>query len=99
MASYSTTRSLLLQGYACKTSEHAPVTAALPPQPLPKSNASPGLLAMLLTTKYVDGLGLLPKVGRLTNKGEGVWAVLEQQSFFFHATTSCRLCEPAAQTN
>lgn len=44
--------------YGCKTSEHAPVTAALPPQPLPKSNASPGLLAMLLTTKYVDGLPL-----------------------------------------
>ena len=44
--------------YGCKASEHAPVTAALPPQPLPKSNASPGLLAMLLATKYVDGLPL-----------------------------------------
>lgn len=44
--------------YGCQASEHAPVTAALPPQPLPKSNASPGLLAMLLTTKYVDGLPL-----------------------------------------
>ena len=44
--------------YGCKASEHAPVTAALPPQPLPKSNASPGMLAMLLTTKYVDGLPL-----------------------------------------
>jgi hypothetical protein len=30
----------------------------MPPQPLPKSNASPGLLAMLLTVKYVDGLPL-----------------------------------------
>lgn len=44
--------------YGCAASEHAPVAAALPPQPLPKSNASPGLLAMLLTTKYVDGLPL-----------------------------------------
>lgn len=44
--------------YGCKASEHAPVTAKLPPQPLPKSNASPSLLAMLLTTKYVDGLPL-----------------------------------------
>ena len=44
--------------YGCKASEHAPVTAALPPQPLPKSNASPNLLAMLLTTKYADGLPL-----------------------------------------
>jgi len=45
--------------YGCKASEHAPVTAVLPPQPLPKSNASPGLPAMLLTTKYVDGLPLM----------------------------------------
>jgi transposase len=44
--------------YGCPGSVHAPVTAAMPPQPLPKSNASPGLLAMLLATKYVDGLPL-----------------------------------------
>ena len=44
--------------YGCAESCHAPVTATLPPQPLPKSNASPGLLAMLLTTKYVDGMPL-----------------------------------------
>ena len=42
--------------YGCPTSAHAPVTAALPPQPLPKSNASPDFLAMLLTVKFVDGL-------------------------------------------
>lgn len=44
--------------YGCPGSEHAPVTAALPPQPLPKSNASSDLLAMLLTVKYADGLPL-----------------------------------------
>lgn len=44
--------------YGCPGGEHAPVTAALPAQPLPKTNASPDLLAMLLTTKYVDGLPL-----------------------------------------
>jgi len=44
--------------YACSCEAGAPVTVALPPQPIPKSNASPGLLAMLLTTKYVDGLPL-----------------------------------------
>ena len=44
--------------YGCAESCHAPVMAALPPHPLPKSNASPGLLAMLLTTQYVDGLPL-----------------------------------------
>lgn len=44
--------------YGCPASEHAPVTAALPAQPLPKSNASPDFLAMLLTVKFVDGLPL-----------------------------------------
>lgn len=44
--------------YGCPDRVHAPVTAALPPQPLPKSNASPDFLTMLLITKYVDGLPL-----------------------------------------
>ncbi|MHB8166764.1 MAG: IS66 family transposase [Sulfuricella sp.] len=44
--------------YGCPTSEHAPVTAALPAQPLPKSNASPDFLAMLLIVKFIDGLPL-----------------------------------------
>ena len=44
--------------YGCLGSMHAPVTAALPPQPLPKSNASADFLAMLLTVKFVDGLPL-----------------------------------------
>ena len=44
--------------YGCPTSQHAPVTAALPAQPLPKSNASADFLAMLLTVKFVDGLPL-----------------------------------------
>lgn len=44
--------------YGCPGSTHAPVVAALPPQPLPKSNASPDFLAMLLTVKFVDGLPL-----------------------------------------
>ena len=44
--------------YGCPESIHAPVTAPLPPQPLPKSNASPDFLAMLLTVKFIDGLPL-----------------------------------------
>lgn len=44
--------------YGCPGSIHPPVTAALPPQPLPKSNASAAFLAMLLTVKFVDGLPL-----------------------------------------
>jgi len=44
--------------YGCPGSVHAPVTASLPAQPLPKSNASPDFLTMLLITKYIDGLPL-----------------------------------------
>jgi transposase len=44
--------------YGCPAGDAAPVTAALPAQPLPKSNASADLLAMLLTVKYADGLPL-----------------------------------------
>lgn len=42
--------------YGCLGGAHVPVTAPLPPQPLPKSNASVDFLALLLTTKFVDGL-------------------------------------------
>ena len=44
--------------YGCPTSDHAPITAALPPQRLPKSNASADFLAMLIAVKFVDGLPL-----------------------------------------
>lgn len=44
--------------YACKGCENAPVTADKPAQLIEKSMASPSVLAMLLTTKYADGLPL-----------------------------------------
>ncbi|WP_460431478.1 transposase, partial [Azotobacter salinestris] len=44
--------------YACRGCESAPTTADKPAQLLEKSLASPGVLAMLLTTRYVDGLPL-----------------------------------------
>lgn len=44
--------------YACTGCESAPVTADKPAQLIEKSLASPSVLAMLLTTKYVDGLPL-----------------------------------------
>lgn len=44
--------------YACKSCEEGVTTAAMPPQPLPKSNASPNLLAYCLVAKYVDALPL-----------------------------------------
>jgi transposase len=61
--------------YACRSCEGAShdgkavVTAPLPAQPIPKSNASPGLLAHITTSKFVDGLplyrqeGILPRFG------------------------------------
>jgi len=44
--------------YACPSKDTAPVIAPVPAQVLPRSNASSALLAMLLVTKYVDGLPL-----------------------------------------
>ena len=44
--------------YACKACENGVAIAALPAQPLPKSNASPGLMAYIVVAKYQDGLPL-----------------------------------------
>ena len=40
----------------CRQCNTPPVTADLPPQPIPKSNASPGLIAYTATSKFVDGM-------------------------------------------
>src|SRR5450631_2213968 len=44
--------------YACPDCEQCVKTAVLPAQILPKTNAAPGLLAHLVTAKYVDALPL-----------------------------------------
>ena len=50
--------------YACRSCEGsshdgpAVTIAPVPAQPIPKSNASPGLLAHIVTSKFVDGLPL-----------------------------------------
>lgn len=50
--------------YACRSCEGVDddgptvITAPMPPQPIPKSNASPGLLAYIGVAKFVDGLPL-----------------------------------------
>jgi len=44
--------------YACRQCESGVITAPLPAQPIPKSNASPGLLAHIVTAKYQDALPL-----------------------------------------
>jgi len=44
--------------YACKHCEEAIKTAAMPPQPIPRSIASPGLLSHVLVSKFQDHLPL-----------------------------------------
>ena len=58
--------------YGCPESIHAPLTAKLPPQPLPKSNASADFLAMLLTVKFIDGLPLARFESVLSRHGVAV---------------------------
>ena len=57
--------------YACRSCEGtshdgpAVITATMPAQPIPKSNASPGLLAHVACAKFADGLPLYRQVGIL----------------------------------
>ena len=44
--------------YACPCCDGAIKTASMPAQPIPKSQASPGLLAYIITNKFVDALPL-----------------------------------------
>lgn len=48
--------------YGCRCCEQTVKTAPLPPQPIPKSQASPGLLAHIAVSKYVDALPLYRQV-------------------------------------
>ncbi len=48
--------------YACRCCEQTIKTAPLPAQPIPKSQASPGLLAHIAVSKYVDALPLYRQV-------------------------------------
>lgn len=55
--------------YACKHCEEGVVTAPLPPQPIPKSNASPGLLAHIATAKFQDAQPLYRQESTLKRAG------------------------------
>ncbi|MEQ1545122.1 IS66 family transposase [Methyloglobulus sp.] len=44
--------------YACPCCGNGVKIAPMPPQPIPKSNASPALLAFVVTGKFLDGLPL-----------------------------------------
>lgn len=55
--------------YACSCGECVPKSMQLPPQPIPKSMASPGLLAFVTTAKYADGMPLYRQEGILQRIG------------------------------
>ena len=61
--------------YACRTCEgsshdgSAVTIADVPAQPIPKSNASPGLLAHIAVSKFQDGLPLYRQAGILARSG------------------------------
>ncbi|NHN40011.1 IS66 family transposase [Pseudomaricurvus alcaniphilus] len=55
--------------YACKKCESGVAVAPLPAQPISKSNASPGLLAHIVTSKYQDALPLHRQEAILQRQG------------------------------
>lgn len=55
--------------YACPGCESNVVTAAMPPQPIPKSIAGPGLLAHTVVSKYADALPLYRQETMLARLG------------------------------
>jgi len=55
--------------YGCPRCQEGVKTTPLPPQPLPKSMASAGMLAYVLTSKYADGLPLYRMEGMLKRIG------------------------------
>jgi transposase len=55
--------------YACPCCKHHIVTATMTAQPIPKSQASPGLLAFVATAKYIDGLPLYRQVEQFKRMG------------------------------
>lgn len=55
--------------YSCPACEDGVQTAALPPQPIPKSNASPGVLAHIAIAKYQDALPLYRQEAILNRSG------------------------------
>ena len=55
--------------YACTSCDGQLVTAPMPAQPIPRSMASPGTLAHIAVSKYVDGLPLYRQEKKLQRIG------------------------------
>ena len=55
--------------YTCKQCDTPPQVAPMPPQPIPKSQVSPGFLAYVITSKYADALPLYRQCHILNRHG------------------------------
>ncbi|MDQ7075977.1 MAG: IS66 family transposase [Gammaproteobacteria bacterium] len=76
--------------YACRRCESAPITAPLPAQPIPKSNAAPGLLAHVAVAKYQDALPLYRQHHILKRHG----IELSRQTLAYWMIRSGQLLQP-----
>ena len=76
--------------YGCPQADQAPVSAPMPAQPIPKSNASPDLIAMLLAVKYIDGLPLARFEKVLTRHG----VIVSRQTLARWVIAAARALQP-----
>jgi transposase len=76
--------------YACKHCDSAPQTAAMPAQPIPKSQASAGFLAYVITSKYADALPLYRQCHILSRGG----VELGRQTLCHQVVKSGELVQP-----
>ena len=76
--------------YRCPCCSSSLRTAPMTPQPIPKSEASPGLLAFIATSKYVDGLPLY----RLSKQFERIEVSLARQTMARWMVQSGELLQP-----
>ena len=76
--------------YRCPCCSSHLRTAPMTPQPIPKSQASPGLLAFIATSKYVDGLPLY----RLSKQFERIDVSIPRQTMGRWMVGSGELLQP-----
>lgn len=69
-------REIVATTYSCPKCRQHICTAPVPPQPIPKSQASPGLLAYTTVAKYVDAIPLY----RLSQQFERIEASIPRQT-------------------
>lgn len=76
--------------YSCPKCDESIKTAPMPPQPIPKSLASPGLLAHVAVAKYADGLPLY----RQSKQFERLGIDLPRNTLAGHMVKAGALIEP-----